>query len=108
MDYFSILAFNYFYYIVFSFNLLYFGLFGIFINKRNIIVILIFFEIILLSVTCNFLFFSVILDTLVSQVFVFFILCTAGSEVSIGLAIAVLLFRLKGILNIEFFITLKG
>jgi NADH:ubiquinone oxidoreductase subunit K len=100
--------FCYTYYIVFSFNLLYFGFFGIIVNKRNVIIILLFFEIILLSITCNFLFFSVILDILMSQVLVFFILCTAGSEVSIGLAIAILLFRIKGILNIEFFLTLKG
>jgi len=95
-------------FIILSFSLLYFGFFGIFVNKRNIIIILLFFELILLSVSFNFLSFSMSLDMLIAQTFVLYILSIAGSEVSIGLAVVILLFRIKGVLNLDFFLSLKG
>jgi len=88
--------------------LFFFGLYGILINRRNIIIILLFFEIILLACSLNFLSFSSILDNAIGQIFSLYILTVAGSEVSLGLAFVILLFRIKGLLNLSFFLSLKG
>jgi len=93
---------------LYSFILFYLGASGIFMNKRNVIYVLLFLELILLAVNFNFLSFSVILDILIGQVIGFFILTAAGSEVSIGLAFVLLLFRIRGLLNLNFFLGLKG
>jgi len=85
-----------------------FGAHGILINRRNIIIILIFLEIIMLASSLNFINFASILDLAIGQVFAIYILTIAGSEVSIGLAFAILFFRSKGLLNLSFFLSLKG
>lgn len=68
------------------------GIYGILINRRNIIIILLFFEIVLLACSLNFLDFSSILDSAIGQLFSIYILTIAGSEVSLGLAFVILLF----------------
>jgi NADH:ubiquinone oxidoreductase subunit K len=62
----------------------------------------------LLIVSFNFLFFSIFLDDSFGQSVILYILAVAGSEVSIGLSFLILLFRVKGILNLDFYLGLKG
>jgi NADH-quinone oxidoreductase subunit K len=81
---------------------------GIFLNRKNIIVLLMAIELMLLAVNMNFIAFSHFMNDLSGQVFVFFILTVAAAESAIGLAILVILFRnLKGI-NVDDIGTLKG
>lgn len=72
------------------------GLIGIFLNRKNLLIVLMCLELILLSVNTNFIVFSNFYNDLSSQIFVFFILTVAASEVAIGLAIVVLLFKKLG------------
>jgi NADH-quinone oxidoreductase subunit K len=81
---------------------------GIFLNRRNLIVLLMAIELMLLAVNMNFVAFSNYLGDMHGQVFVFFILTVAAAESAIGLAILVLLFRNKNNLNVEELNTLKG
>ena len=81
---------------------------GIFLNRKNLIVLLMAIELMLLSVNMNFVAFSHYLDDMHGQVFVFFILTVAAAESAIGLAILVLLFRNKSSINAEDLNTLKG
>lgn len=81
---------------------------GIFLNRKNIIVLLMAIELMLLAVNMNFVAFSHYLDDMHGQVFVFFILTVAAAESAIGLAILVLLFRNKSTINAEDLNTLKG
>lgn len=74
---------------------------GIFMNRRNILVILMCIELMLLSVNMNFIAFSHFLDDISGQIFVFFILTVAAAESAIGLAIIVMMFRNKGSINID-------
>ncbi len=84
------------------------GVFGIFLNRRNLIVLLMSIELILLSVNMNFVAFSSWSGDLAGQVFVFFILTVAAAEAAIGLAILVLLFRNMNTINVEDLDRLKG
>ena len=81
---------------------------GIFLNRKNIIVLLMAIELMLLAVNMNFVAFSHYLNDLNGQVFVFFILTVAAAESAIGLAILVLLFRTKTTISAEELNTLKG
>ncbi|MFP8777209.1 NADH-quinone oxidoreductase subunit NuoK [Hydrogenophaga sp. RWCD_12] len=81
---------------------------GIFLNRKNIIVLLMAIELMLLAVNMNFVAFSHYLNDLNGQVFVFFILTVAAAESAIGLAILVLLFRSKTTISAEELNTLKG
>jgi NADH-quinone oxidoreductase subunit K len=81
---------------------------GIFINRKNLIVLLMAIEIMLLAVNLNFVAFSYYLGDMHGQVFVFFILTVAAAESAIGLAILVLLFRNKSNINVDELHTLKG
>lgn len=81
---------------------------GIFLNRKNIIVLLMAIELMLLAVNMNFVAFSHYLGDLNGQVFVFFILTVAAAESAIGLAILVLLFRSKSTISTEELNTLKG
>ncbi|AYM95573.1 NADH dehydrogenase subunit K [Acidovorax sp. 62] len=81
---------------------------GIFLNRKNLIVLLMAIELMLLAVNMNFVAFSHYLDDMHGQVFVFFILTVAAAESAIGLAILVLLFRNKSSINAEDLNTLKG
>lgn len=81
---------------------------GIFLNRKNLIVLLMAIELMLLAVNMNFVAFSHFLGDLNGQIFVFFILTVAAAESAIGLAILMLLFRNKSSINIEELNTLKG
>ena len=81
---------------------------GIFINRKNVIVLLMAIELMLLAVNMNFVAFSRFLGNVSGQVFVFFILTVAAAESAIGLAILVLLFRNVGSIDVEDLGTLKG
>ena len=81
---------------------------GIFINRKNVIVLLMCVELMLLAVNINFVAFSHFLGDNAGQVFVFFILTVAAAEAAIGLAILVVLFRSKRSINVEDMDVLKG
>lgn len=81
---------------------------GIFLNRRNLIVLLMCIELMLLAVNMNFVAFSYYLGDMHGQVFVFFILTVAAAEAAIGLAILVLLFRNRNSISVEELNTLKG
>ncbi|MEL7537547.1 MAG: NADH-quinone oxidoreductase subunit NuoK [Pseudomonadota bacterium] len=81
---------------------------GIFINRKNVIVLLMCIELMLLSVNFNFVAFSRYLDDLTGQVFVFFILTVAAAEAAIGLAILVVLFRNRRSINVQEMDAMKG
>jgi len=86
-----------------SINFILFGisLLGIFLNFRNILIILMGIELILLSLNLNFIFFSIYLDDLYGQLFSLFILTIAASESAIGLAIIIIYYRLRGNISIN-------
>jgi NADH-quinone oxidoreductase subunit K len=81
---------------------------GIFLNRRNLIVLLMAIELMLLAVNTNFVAFSYYLNDLNGQVFVLFIMAVAAAEAAIGLAILVLLFRNKSSISVDELNTLKG
>jgi NADH-quinone oxidoreductase subunit K len=81
---------------------------GIFLNRRNLIVLLMAIELMLLSVNINFIAFSYFLGDMAGQVFVFFILTVAAAEAAIGLAILIVLFRKLDTINAEDLDRLKG
>jgi NADH-quinone oxidoreductase subunit K len=81
---------------------------GIFINRRNVILLLMCIELLLLSANFNFIAFSRWLGNIDGQVFVFFILTVAAAESAIGLAILVVLFRKRRSIDVEDLATLKG
>ena len=84
------------------------GVFGIFLNRRYLIVLLMSVELMLLAVNMNFVAFSTWMDDTAGQVFVFFILTVAAAEAAIGLAILVLLFRNLSTINVDELDRLKG
>ena len=84
------------------------GVFGIFLNRRNIIVILMSIELILLAVNINFVAFSSYLGDLVGQVFALFVLTVAAAEAAIGLAILFVYFRNRGSVAVEDVNMMKG
>ena len=81
---------------------------GIYLNRRNLIVLLMAIELMLLAVNLNFVAFSHFLSDMAGQVFVFFILTVAAAESAIGLAILVVLFRNRATINVEELDSLKG
>ena len=81
---------------------------GIFINRKNLIVLLMCIELMLLAVNMNFVAFSYFLGDMSGQVFVFFILTVAAAEAAIGLAILVVLFRNRRTIDVEDLNALKG
>ncbi len=81
---------------------------GIFLNRKNLIILLMAIELMLLSVNMNFIAFSYFMDDLAGQVFVFFILTVAAAEAAIGLAILVVLFRNKRTINVDDLNEMKG
>ena len=84
------------------------GVFGIFLNRKNVIVLLMAIELMLLAVNMNFIAFSYYLGDAAGQIFVFFILTVAAAESAIGLAILVVLFRNLDTINVEDLDSLKG
>lgn len=84
------------------------GVFGIFLNRKNVIVILMCIELMLLAVNINFVAFSAELNDMTGQVFTLFILTVAAAEAAIGLAILVVLFRTRGTIAVEDISSMKG
>lgn len=95
-------------FLLFSTTMFSIGLSGIFINRRNLIVILMSVELMLLAVNTNFIIFSRYLENINGQIFVFFILTVAAAEAAIGLALLVILFKNKKSINVENLNELKG
>ena len=84
------------------------GVLGIFLNRRNVIIMLMSIELILLSVNINFVAFSAYLGNLTGQVFALFVLTVAAAEAAIGLAILVVYFRNRGTIAVEDVNLMKG
>jgi len=84
------------------------GVFGIFLNRKNVIIILMSVELILLAVNLNLVAFSAALGDMVGQVFAMFVLTVAASEAAIGLAILVIYFRNRGSIEVEDVNLMKG
>ena len=84
------------------------GVVGIFLNRKNLVILLMSLELLLLSVNINFIAFSYYLADIAGQVFVFFILTVAAAEAAIGLAILIVLFRARRTINVEELDSLKG
>ncbi len=81
---------------------------GIFLNRKNVIILLMCIELMLLSVNMNFVAFSHFLGDIHGQIFVFFILTVAAAEAAIGLAILIVMFRNKETINVESLDSMKG
>ena len=84
------------------------GIFGIFLNRKNVIIILMSIELMLLAVNINFVAFSSFLGDMVGQVFAMFVLTVAAAEAAIGLAIVVVYFRNRGTIAVADIDLLKG
>ena len=84
------------------------GVAGIFLNRKNVIILLMCIELMLLAVNMNFVAFSHFLQDMTGQVFVFFILTVAAAEAAIGRAILVVLFRNRGTMSVQDLDSLKG
>jgi|TARA_B110000116_G_C16543615_1_gene449790 NADH-quinone oxidoreductase subunit K len=84
------------------------GIVGIFLNRKNVIIILMSIELMLLAVNINLVSFSVYLQDLVGQVFAMFILTVAAAEAAVGLAIIVVYYKNKGSINVDQINSLKG
>ena len=84
------------------------GIFGIFLNRKNVIIILMSIELMLLAVNINFVAFSMELRDLVGQIFAMFVLTVAAAEAAIGLAILVVYFRNRGSIEVEDIKLMKG
>ncbi|MCW8870770.1 MAG: NADH-quinone oxidoreductase subunit NuoK [Proteobacteria bacterium] len=95
-------------YLIFSTLLFVVSLGGIFANRRNVLVVLMSLELLLLSVNTNFIAFSKFIGNVDGQVFVFFILTVAAAEAAIGLAILVMLYRNKKSLEVDDISELEG
>ncbi|MCX7117814.1 MAG: NADH-quinone oxidoreductase subunit NuoK [Legionellales bacterium] len=95
-------------YLMFGVMIFALSLIGIILNRRNIILLLVCIELMLLAVNTNFVAFSHLHGGLAGQVFVFFILTVAAAEAAIGLAIVVLLYRNRGNINVDQMNHLKG
>nr|WAK85046.1 NADH dehydrogenase subunit 4L [Amicula sp. isolate GU52X-4 cfCalB7] len=81
--------------------LFFIGLFGIILNRKNILITIMSIELLLLTINLNFIFFSIYLDDIVGQVFVLFILTIAAAESAIGLAIITVFYRLKNSIELD-------
>ena len=97
-----------YHYLVLAALLFTIGVFGIFLNRKNVIVILMSIELMLLAVNINFVAFSSYMGDLAGQVFALFVLTVAAAESAIGLAILVVFFRNRGSIAVEDISSLKG
>ena len=84
------------------------GVIGIFLNRKNVIIILMSIELILLAVNINLVSFSIYSQNLIGQVFTMFILTVAAAEAAVGLAIIVIYYKNKGSINVDQINSLKG
>jgi len=95
-------------YLIFSTILFSLGIAGIFINRKNVIILFMCIELLLLAANTNFIAFSRYYNDMLGQLFVFFVLTIAAAEAAVGLAIVIILFRRKRTVNVEDMSTLKG
>ena len=95
-------------YIAVNMSLFLLGTWGIFMNRKNILVILMSIELMLLAVNMNFLVFSVYLDDVVGQVFALYVLTVAAAESAIGLALLVMYYRIRGSIQVEYINLIRG
>ena len=95
-------------YLVIAAILFVIGIFGVFLNKKNIIIILMSIELMLLSVNINMVAFSSFLDDIIGQIFSLLILTVAAAEAAIGLAILVIYYRNKGSISVDDINAMKG
>ena len=95
-------------YLLFGSILFMISMAGIFLNRKNVIILLMSIELLLLSVNTNLIAFSYYLNDVTGQIFVFFILTVAAAEAAIGLAIIVLVFRNRKSINVDDLDSLKG
>ena len=84
------------------------GVIGVFLNRKNIIIILMSIELIILAVNINLVSFSIYLQDLTGQIFTMFVLTVAAAEAAVGLAIIVIYFKNKGSIHVEHINSLKG
>jgi len=84
------------------------GTFGMFLGKRDVILILISLELILLSININFVFFSIQIDDLIGQIYALLVLTVAAAETAIGLAIVIVYYRLRGSISVDLINMLKS
>jgi len=92
----------------FSLILFLIGVLGLILNRKNLLILLISIELILLAVNLCFLFFSLFFNDLVGQVFALFVLTVAAAESAIGLALLVVYYRVRGSIHIELINQLRG
>ncbi len=95
-------------YLIVAATLFVIGIFGIFLNRKNIIILLMSIELMLLAVNINFVAFSAYLHDITGQVFTLFVLTVAAAEAAIGLAILVCFFRNRGTIDVEDVNVMKG
>nr|YP_009485493.1 NADH dehydrogenase subunit 4L [Melosira undulata]AVR57557.1 NADH dehydrogenase subunit 4L [Melosira undulata] len=95
------------FYLTITSSLFLIGIFGLLLNKNNILIMIMSIEILLLAINLNFIIFSIHLDDIIGQLFVVFILTIAAAESAIGLAILIAYFRIKGSINLKQFSKLK-
>ncbi|MDB5724692.1 MAG: NADH-quinone oxidoreductase subunit [Novosphingobium sp.] len=95
-------------YVIVSSILFVLGVLGIFLNRKNVIIILMAIELILLAVNINFVAFSAFLQDLTGQIFAMFVLTVAAGEAAIGLAILVMYFRTRGSIAVDDVNRMKG
>ncbi|HEU4839654.1 MAG TPA: NADH-quinone oxidoreductase subunit NuoK [Micavibrio sp.] len=95
-------------YLILAGTLFTMGIFGIFLNRKNVIIILMCIELMLLAVNINFVAFSAFLGDLTGQIFTMFVLTVAAAEAAIGLAILVVFFRNKGSIAVEDISSMRG
>ena len=95
-------------YLIIAIILFFFGIIGIFLNRKNIIIMLMSIELMLLAINFNFIIFSMYLDDIMGQIFSLFILTVAAAESAIGLAILVIYYRIRNTIAIDFISLIKG
>ena len=92
----------------FGYNLFLIGVWGIFLNRKNIILLLMAVELMLLAVNYNFVVSSILIDDLTGQIFALLVLTVAAAESAIGLALLMIYYRVRGSISIDFIRLLKG
>lgn len=95
-------------YVAVAMTLFLLGIWGIFMNRKNILVMLMSIELMLLAVNLNFLVFSVYLDDVLGQVCALFVLTVAAAESAIGLALLVMYYRIRGTIQVEYINLIRG
>ena len=96
------------YYLTVAMILFLLGIWGLYLNRKNIILMLMSIELMLLAVNLNFLVFSVYLDDMMGQLFALLVLTVAAAESAIGLALLVVYYRVRGSIALEFISLMKG